>query len=219
MPFHESANILYFLKDILKVGDIVRIVPTFEEIYMHMLIENCLEMKGLVLSDKPDLIAPDYSVGIEIVSAEPEYSHKYYSLSEKQRNRDLKEREKAALYNTAAEEFSIKDESDNQEYIKLVQERIYTKIGKKLGYRRTVQFGIAIQTDYVGDINNAVKVYQEILQNVQKDVDFLILNIINNTTIVLIQKNDIQLVEYAEEQRKLRNLANQKVNALYNRRE
>ena len=195
-------------------GEAMRIIPTFEEIYMHILIENCLEMKGLMLSDKPDLIAPDYSVGIEIVSAEPEYSHKYYSLSEKQRNRDLKEREKATLYDTAAEEFSIKDESDNREYIKLVQERIYTKIGKKLGYRRTVQFGIAIQTDYVGDINNAVKVYQEILKNVQKDVDFLIINIINNTTVVLIQKNDMQIVEYAEEQRELRNLAKKKLKQL-----
>mgnify|MGYP003299674484 CR=1 FL=1 len=73
----------------------MRLIPTFEEIYTHILIEYCLNIKGLMLSDKPDLIAPDYSLGIEIVSAEPEYSHKYYSLSEKQRNQDLKEREKA----------------------------------------------------------------------------------------------------------------------------
>ena len=40
MPFHEGANILYFLKDILKAGDIVRIIPTFEELYMHVLIQE-----------------------------------------------------------------------------------------------------------------------------------------------------------------------------------
>ena len=88
MPFHENANILYFWKDILKVGDIVRVVPTFEELYMHVLIENCFNVSNLVSSDKPDLISKDYRVGIEIVSAEPEYSHKYHSLSEKQRSQE-----------------------------------------------------------------------------------------------------------------------------------
>lgn len=175
-----------------------RRTPTYDEIYMRELISESFRLGPLNLGDKPDMISPDKMLGIEVAACIPEEKRKANSLIEKQYHTQLKENESLWLYHYKKNKLQLKSGPDNKLYVKILKERIVKKIEKHKNYIQTNKFGLALYTEYVGTEADRLKTYQHIFKKFNTDIDFLIIDITNDCTMIYIDKQKTEVFNYAQ---------------------
>ena len=175
-----------------------RRTPTYDEIYMRELISESFRLGPLNLGDKPDMISHDKMLGIEVAACIPEEKRKANSLIEKQYHSQLKENESLWLYHYKKNKPQLKSGPDNKLYVKILKERIATKIEKHKNYIQTNKFGLALYTEYVGTEEDRLKTYQHIFKKFRSDLDFLIIDVTNSCTIIYIDEQQTKVFDYSK---------------------
>ena len=172
--------------------------PTYEEYYMKALIEKCLpEFKSLILSDKPDLITRNKKIGIEVALCLPKDDKKFESLMFKRKRKPLVSGEIKWLHEYH-KTHSIVLSDDNEEFVELVSKMVERKIGKKEQYTKTGKFGLAFVSRYIGEEQEAAKAYKEIFEQFKQQIDFLIVDIIDENCVIYIDKEKGVMRDYQE---------------------
>jgi hypothetical protein len=176
-----------------------RKTPTYEECYMMELITRSLGWENLQLADKPDIMRSDKSLGIEVAACIPEEQRKAEKLLERQYNCCLKERDALWLYRYKVELFE-KIRTDNENYLRIISERIVKKIDKHKNYEQTDVFGLALFTIYSGDLRHAVQEYRKIFEPHSDEIDFLIFDVANQGALVYISNQGQTTFHYDDTQ-------------------
>ena len=176
-----------------------RKTPTYEECYMMTLIAQILNWDNLHLADKPDIMRPDKSLGIEVAACIPEEQRKAEKLMERQYNCCLKEKDALWLYRYKVE-LSEKMRADNENYLRIISERVVKKINKHRNYEQTDVFGLALFTLYYGDLQRAIQEYQTIFDQHSSEIDFLILDVANQGALIHINGHKQTICYYGDMQ-------------------
>jgi hypothetical protein len=174
-------------------------MATYEECYMRELIIEVLKWKDLCLADKPDLMTKDCSLGVEIAACIPEEQRKAGSLYEREHNGCLSFTDKLWLYHYH-NEIVEKLKADNDNYIDIIDKRVIKKIEKHKNYVQTNEFGLALFTLYNGNIEDGVARYREIFMKHTDELDFMILDIANHSSLVYICEPHYFVVNYSAKQ-------------------
>lgn len=189
--------------------------PTCDECCAFVLLARLFSLKGIYLSDKPDIKSND-GIGVEVTSALPEGEHRVESIYESLKNgnqicpekmlsKGYRYRNGFAVHPILVEDDDFKTSSNdvsNKDMERLINSAILDKIDKKQKYEKCASFGLFIRTRLASsEISNLETICKNIYSLHSRDLDFIYFFIENENSVIYVNKDgNINAKSFDEDQ-------------------